>query len=150
MTPCLASNWILNCYLCLFSARVMSLVNKTDPDWVVLGNDAGPAGLQRSRSASPLTWHPEIFSIMCWLIDTPEEWFEDLVVQLAGYAREVFASQPTRHFLHGFTVRDSRMELWMFGRSGPFSSWWESGCSQRQPAFSDISTDADTSSRHSM
>lgn len=61
MTPCLASNWILNCYLCLFSARVMSLVNKTDPDWVVLGNDAGPAGLQRSRSASPLTWHPESF-----------------------------------------------------------------------------------------
>ena len=94
----------------------MSLGNKTDPDWVVLGNDAGPAGLQRSRSASPLTWHPESFSIMCWLIDTPEEWFKDLIIQLAGY-------QPTRHFLHGFTVRDNRMELWMFGRSEPFSSF---------------------------
>lgn len=47
---------------------------------------------------------------------------KELIIQLAGYAREVFASQPTRHFLHGFTVRGSQMELWMFDRSGPFSS----------------------------
>lgn len=29
-----------NCHPFLFSARVMSLVNKTDPDWVALGKDA--------------------------------------------------------------------------------------------------------------
>ena len=40
------------------------------------------------------------------------------------HAREVFASQPTRRFLHGFFIRGSQMELWIFDRSGPYSSKW--------------------------
>ena len=38
-----------------------------------------------------------------------------------GHAREVFASQPTRRFLHGFFIRGSVMELWLFDRSGLYS-----------------------------
>jgi hypothetical protein len=38
-----------------------------------------------------------------------------------GHAREVFTSQPTRLFLHGFVIRGSVMELWVFDRSGPYS-----------------------------
>ncbi|KAI9858847.1 MAG: hypothetical protein M1824_004012 [Vezdaea acicularis] len=45
-----------------------------------------------------------------------------LLIQLAGYAREVFASQPTRRFVHGFTICVTRMQLWVFDRSGPYSS----------------------------
>ena len=39
-----------------------------------------------------------------------------------GHAREVFASQPTRRFLHGFFIRGSMMELWAFDRSGSYGS----------------------------
>ncbi|KAI9888781.1 MAG: hypothetical protein M1814_006286 [Vezdaea aestivalis] len=45
-----------------------------------------------------------------------------LLIQLAAYAREVFSSQPARRFVHGFTVRVTRMQLWVFDRSGPFSA----------------------------
>ena len=60
-----------------------------------------------------------------WVIGELKEGpFEDkpLLIQLAGYAREVFASQPTRRFVHGFTIRITRMQLWVFDRSGPYSS----------------------------
>jgi Fungal protein kinase len=32
---------------------------------------------------------------------------------LCGHAREVFASQPTRIFLHGFVIHGSVVELWV-------------------------------------
>ncbi len=44
------------------------------------------------------------------------------LVQLAGYAREVFGSQPERRFVPGFTICGSVMRLWVFDRSGPYSS----------------------------
>jgi hypothetical protein len=44
------------------------------------------------------------------------------LVQLAGYAREVFGSQPDRRFVPGFTICGSLMRLWVFDRSGPYSS----------------------------
>lgn len=44
------------------------------------------------------------------------------LVQLAGYAREVFGSQPDRRFVPGFTICGSVMRLWIFDRSGPYSS----------------------------
>jgi hypothetical protein len=43
------------------------------------------------------------------------------LLSFCGHAREVFASQPTRRFLHGFFIRGSFMELWVFDRSGPYS-----------------------------
>ncbi|OBT60376.1 hypothetical protein VE03_10225, partial [Pseudogymnoascus sp. 23342-1-I1] len=44
------------------------------------------------------------------------------LVQLAGYSREVFGSQPDRRFVPGFTICGSVMRLWVFDRSGPYSS----------------------------
>jgi hypothetical protein len=44
------------------------------------------------------------------------------LVQLAGYAREVFGSQPERRFVPGFTICGSLMRLWVFDRSGPYNS----------------------------
>jgi len=43
------------------------------------------------------------------------------LVQLAGYVREVFGSQPGRRFVPGFTICGSIMRLWMVDRSGAYS-----------------------------
>jgi len=40
------------------------------------------------------------------------------LLKFCGNACELFASQPTRRFLHGFIIRGSYMELWVFDRSG--------------------------------
>ena len=42
-----------------------------------------------------------------------------LLLQLTGYAREVFGSQLERRFVPGFTICGSLMRLWV---SGPYSS----------------------------
>jgi hypothetical protein len=44
------------------------------------------------------------------------------LIQLAGYAREVFGSQPERRFVPGFTICGSLMRLWVFDRSGTYNS----------------------------
>lgn len=49
------------------------------------------------------------------------EYVEELM-KFSGHAREVFAAQPTRRFLHGFIIRGSIMELWVFDRSGLYGS----------------------------
>lgn len=49
------------------------------------------------------------------------EYVEELM-KLSEHAREVFAAQPTRRFLHGFIIRGSIMELWVFDRSGLYGS----------------------------
>ncbi|CCU76931.1 serine/threonine-protein kinase Sgk2 [Blumeria hordei DH14] len=43
-------------------------------------------------------------------------------LQLSRLALEVFYTQPLRHFVHGFCVFESSFELWVFNRSGAFSS----------------------------
>ena len=44
--------------------------------------------------------------------------YQDGLLNLCGHARKVFASHPTRLFLHGLYVCGSLMELWIFDRSG--------------------------------
>ncbi|KAI1825765.1 hypothetical protein F4861DRAFT_537785 [Xylaria intraflava] len=44
------------------------------------------------------------------------------LLQLARYARDVFSCQPTRRFLHAFTICGRKMEAWVFDRSGPYSA----------------------------
>ncbi|EDN09008.1 predicted protein [Histoplasma mississippiense (nom. inval.)] len=44
------------------------------------------------------------------------------VLQMSRYVREVFAAQPTRRFVHAFAVCGTKMEAWVFDRSGPYSS----------------------------
>ena len=51
-----------------------------------------------------------------------EDGSTNTLLQLAGYAREVFGSQPDRRFVPGFTICGSVMRLWVFDRSGPYSS----------------------------
>ena len=44
------------------------------------------------------------------------------LLQLARYIRDAFTAQPTRRFIQGFFLHDTTMELWVFDRSGPYSS----------------------------
>ncbi|KAF4506885.1 hypothetical protein G6O67_006921 [Ophiocordyceps sinensis] len=48
--------------------------------------------------------------------------FKKDLLQITRYVRSVFAEQPTRRFVHAFTLCGSMMELWVFDRSGPYSS----------------------------
>ncbi|SZF01399.1 unnamed protein product [Blumeria hordei] len=42
--------------------------------------------------------------------------------KLTSYAREIFSSQPLRRFLHGFCLYKTDLELWLFDRSGAYST----------------------------
>ncbi|SZF01395.1 unnamed protein product [Blumeria hordei] len=42
--------------------------------------------------------------------------------KLTRYAREIFSSQPLRRFLHGFCLYKTDLELWLFDRSGAYST----------------------------
>ncbi|KAI1477045.1 hypothetical protein F4774DRAFT_215568 [Daldinia eschscholtzii] len=48
--------------------------------------------------------------------------FKADLFQLFRYVRSVFADQPTRRFVHAFSFCGSKMELWVFDRSGAYSS----------------------------
>lgn len=48
--------------------------------------------------------------------------FKATLLQLARYVRSVFADQPTRRYVHAFSLCATSMELWIFDRSGLYSS----------------------------
>ncbi|CAH0054794.1 unnamed protein product [Clonostachys solani] len=48
--------------------------------------------------------------------------FKADLLQLTRYIRDIFYDQPTRRFVHAFTLCASMMELWVFDRSGAYSS----------------------------
>ncbi|KAI8630987.1 FunK1 protein kinase [Xylariaceae sp. FL1651] len=48
--------------------------------------------------------------------------YQNGLLRLCRSAYQVFASQPTRLFLHGFYIRGSLIELWVFDRSGLYCS----------------------------
>lgn len=48
--------------------------------------------------------------------------FKTLLLQLGRYMRDLFTAQPTRRFIHGFFLHGTTIELWVFDRSGPYSS----------------------------
>ncbi|KAM0415913.1 hypothetical protein ACHAPT_013124 [Fusarium lateritium] len=48
--------------------------------------------------------------------------FKATLLQLARHVQGVFSDQPTRRFVHAFSLCGSMMELWIFDRSGPYSS----------------------------
>lgn len=45
----------------------------------------------------------------------------ELLLQLSRHMRDLFTNQPTRRFAHGFFLRGTEIELWVFDRSGPYS-----------------------------
>ncbi|KAG5916176.1 hypothetical protein E4U61_003882, partial [Claviceps capensis] len=46
---------------------------------------------------------------------------KELLLQLGSAVREVFARQPTRRFVHAFTLTGTTMETWAFDGSGTYS-----------------------------
>lgn len=48
--------------------------------------------------------------------------YRDGLLRLCDSARQTFTNQPTRLFLHGFYMRGSLVEFWVFDRSGLYSS----------------------------
>lgn len=48
--------------------------------------------------------------------------FRMALVQLTKQIQNIFAEQPLRRFVHAFTIKQAMMELWVFDRSGPYSS----------------------------
>lgn len=48
--------------------------------------------------------------------------FKSVFSQLSRYVRNVFAAQPTRGCVHAFTIQGFILELWVFDRSGAYSS----------------------------
>ncbi|KAL9028328.1 MAG: hypothetical protein Q9196_003289 [Gyalolechia fulgens] len=44
------------------------------------------------------------------------------LLQISRYARDVFSCQPTRRYVHAFTLCGNEMRSWVFDRSGPYSS----------------------------
>ncbi|KAK2591244.1 hypothetical protein QQS21_011070 [Conoideocrella luteorostrata] len=52
--------------------------------------------------------------------DTGE--FKSCLLQLTRYVRSIFCDLPMRRFVHAFTIRATTMELWIFDRSGAYSS----------------------------
>ncbi|KAF8246434.1 hypothetical protein K440DRAFT_504515, partial [Wilcoxina mikolae CBS 423.85] len=44
--------------------------------------------------------------------------YDSTVVQLANYVREIFGSQPTRMWVHGFTLCGDEFRAWLFDRAG--------------------------------
>ncbi|RMZ89596.1 hypothetical protein DV736_g3180, partial [Chaetothyriales sp. CBS 134916] len=43
------------------------------------------------------------------------------LLQISRYVRDVFSCQPTRRYVHAFTICGREMEAWVFDRSGPYS-----------------------------
>ncbi|KJZ68312.1 hypothetical protein HIM_12297 [Hirsutella minnesotensis 3608] len=43
------------------------------------------------------------------------------LLQIGRYVRDVFSCQPTRRYVHAFTICGREMEVWMFDRSGCYS-----------------------------
>lgn len=50
-----------------------------------------------------------------------KEWKKKFL-QIDRYVRDVFSVQPTRRFVHAFTLLSTITELWVFDRSSPYSS----------------------------
>ncbi|KAI0859443.1 serine/threonine-protein kinase Sgk2 [Xylaria cubensis] len=48
--------------------------------------------------------------------------FKSSILHLSRLVRGIFREQPTRRFVHGFLLCCSTMELWVFDRSGLYSS----------------------------
>lgn len=46
----------------------------------------------------------------------------DLIIQLAGYVREIFYVQLNRRFAHAFTLAGDLLRTWIFRRGGGFGS----------------------------
>ncbi|EDN06004.1 predicted protein [Histoplasma mississippiense (nom. inval.)] len=81
--------------------------------------------LLRARGGSPLqNKHDWTDFLVVGELKKPKEKIRTkaTLLQISCSVREVFAAQPTRRFVHAFTVCGTKMEAWVFDRAGPYSS----------------------------
>ncbi|KAK3331428.1 serine/threonine-protein kinase Sgk2 [Apodospora peruviana] len=79
--------------------------------------------LQRpAAEASDTFWYKHVLVVGEQKKSYDTSRFKADFLQLTRYVRSVFADQPTRRFVHAFSFCASKMELWVFDRSGAYSS----------------------------
>ncbi|KAG6041968.1 hypothetical protein E4U17_001609 [Claviceps sp. LM77 group G4] len=79
--------------------------------------------LQRpAAEASDTFWYKHVLVVGEQKKSYDTSRFKADFLQLTRYVRSVFADQPTRRFAHAFSLCGSKMELWVFDRSGAYSS----------------------------
>lgn len=69
---------------------------------------------------SPMTW--DYVQVIGQFYNSGCVSYREGLLQLCRSAHQVFAAQPTRLFLHGFYIRGSLIEFWVFDRSGLYCS----------------------------
>ncbi|SZF02675.1 unnamed protein product [Blumeria hordei] len=72
------------------------------------------------RRGTPHSWRD--IQVLGEFTKSPTSVWMDKFLQLAVYMREVFTAQPLRNFVHGFLLLDTKLQLWVFDRSGPYST----------------------------
>ncbi|KAA6407381.1 MAG: hypothetical protein FRX48_08929 [Lasallia pustulata] len=78
--------------------------------------------IERKSSVSGTAHNWKNVQVVSELKESSEKNCKALLLQLGRYIREVFTAQPTRRFIHGFSLYGTTMELWVCDRSGPYSS----------------------------
>ncbi|KAL6910518.1 hypothetical protein GGI43DRAFT_427151 [Trichoderma evansii] len=76
---------------------------------------------RKNRDPSDIKDIRKDIAVICELKASSHHGIKKPLIQLAVYARDIFANQPTRRYLHAFTICGSKMELWVFDRSGCYS-----------------------------
>ena len=95
------------------TGRAIQSTGKTQIDFLVKSIDLpkdGPADWENINVLGEFTITP--------MVDIRKKKF----LQLSRCVREVFCAQPLRRFLHGFCLFEEEFELWVFDRSGAYSS----------------------------
>ena len=72
--------------------------------------------------ASDTFWYKHVLVVGEQMKSYDTSRFKADLLQLTRYVRGVFADQPTRRFVHAFSLCASKLELWVFDRSGAYSS----------------------------
>ncbi|KAI0448354.1 serine/threonine-protein kinase Sgk2 [Xylaria acuta] len=75
-----------------------------------------------ATEASSTFWYKDVLVVGEQKKSYDTSRFKADLLQLTRYVRSVFADQPTRRFIHAFSLCASKMELWVFDRSGAYSS----------------------------
>ncbi|KAL6909160.1 hypothetical protein GGI43DRAFT_394714 [Trichoderma evansii] len=75
-----------------------------------------------TAEASSTFWYKDVLVVGKQKKSYVKGRFKADLLQLTRYVRGIFADQPTRRFVHAFSFCASIMELWVFDRSGAYSS----------------------------
>jgi len=114
------SEWLAQFQTLFFAADQASLRFQSQP----LGNTGGTSGAAISLETSDvqsIAGSTRVFGELHHE-NTPLADDDDDILRFCEHARQVMKTQSARCFLHGFLVRGTTLELWVFDRSGAYSS----------------------------